>query len=294
MPLDIQPGQKIEVDLGGEGATLKGKVVLAPGGPTIDLHKSINYLVRRGSGINAPEAIRSLGFRDDGWNPAWRTTREGMAFLSTLDHTMVTLEEHGQFAVSGLKAGEYDLAIHLYEPPSQGCLTNPVGTRVVKVSIPDSADPIDLGEIKVETKLGPRLGEPAPEIDFVDASGKKGQLGGLRGKYVLIDFWATWCGQCVSNLPALKTVSEQLANRKDVVILGINLDEDREKAREFIARQDLRWQHGFFTPEASETIQSNYAISSLPTYLLIDPEGKIVHRAVHLEEAVKALKEALK
>ena len=300
LPFDIQAGQHIKVDFGGQGTSVKGRVVVAGDSPPIDLHKSLNYLVRKGSGIEAPKAIQAFGFNDrDGWNPAWSRTQEGLAFLNTLDYTLVVLDRDGRFEISGVPVGEYDFAIHLYEPPTEGCLVNPIGSRIVRFSVAgDTAKnpTLDLGEIKVETAPGPRPGDPAPEIDYVDASGKNAKLSSLRGKYVLLDFWATWCAACVENLDALRELQQDPKLSKDLVILGLNFDEDRRKAQSFVQKHDLPWTHGFLGSESAiaAQVQTRYALSSFPTYVLIDPEGKMIGKEPSFETARKLLEQKRK
>ncbi len=115
VPLDLQPGQRIAVDLGGEGISVTGRVVLS-GDPAlkIDLHESRNYLIRREPGIEPPAELRSLGFDvRRGWNSTWTSTSEGLDYLQTLHYHFVTLDPNGRFQISGVPAGDYDFAITL-------------------------------------------------------------------------------------------------------------------------------------------------------------------------------------
>src|SRR5262249_12727513 len=78
IPLDLQPGQRVEVDLGGQGTTVTGRVVLSgDAAATIDLHKSLTWLVRRAPGIEPPPEVRALGFdARRGWSNVWTSTPE--------------------------------------------------------------------------------------------------------------------------------------------------------------------------------------------------------------------------
>ncbi len=171
VPLDLQPGQRVEVDLGGAGVSVAGRVIPAGDASVkIDIHKSLNYLIRREPGIEPPAELRSLGFdARRGWNSAWTGSREGLDYLETLHNHFVTLDADGRFRISGVPAGDYDFAIALYQPPEGGCLVSPVGTKVVRVRVTEEAArrrTLDLGDITVPVKgrPAPRRGGPRPRL----------------------------------------------------------------------------------------------------------------------------------
>jgi RNA polymerase sigma factor (sigma-70 family) len=118
VPLDLQPGQKAELGLGG-GSSIKGKVKLTGKVPAdLDCTYSLNYLVPRAPGIAPPPDIARLGFdARNGWQDSWSQTPEGLAYLSTLRHWFVKLAPDGAFRISGVPAGEYDLAVAVYAKP---------------------------------------------------------------------------------------------------------------------------------------------------------------------------------
>jgi hypothetical protein len=159
VPLDLRPGERVEVDLGGQGASVQGRVVLTgEGAPTMDrLPMSLNRLLRKSSGIDPPAELKPLGFdARGGWKDAWNSTPEGLAYIETLDHYYVKLDRDGRFLISGVPAGDYDLAIKLYGPLKDGKL-NPIGSRVVGVRVTENAareGALDLGDIEVKATPG--------------------------------------------------------------------------------------------------------------------------------------------
>jgi beta-lactamase regulating signal transducer with metallopeptidase domain/protocatechuate 3,4-dioxygenase beta subunit/thiol-disulfide isomerase/thioredoxin len=296
VPLDLQPGDKVRVDLGGEGTLVTGRVVLSGDAASkIDLHKSLNWLLRRAPGIEPPE-VRSSGLSArNGWNNAWTSTREGRALIETLHTYFVVLDRDGRFQISGVPAGDYDLALRLYEPPGDGCLVSPVGSRIVRFRVSEDAARgarLDLGDIPVTVAIGPRVGDPAPDFTARTFSGETVTLGRLQGQYVLLDFWATWCGPCIANLPELARFHDTFAADRRVTILGLSLDDDPAEARRFLESRKLTWTQGYLGGQAGdgEDILSRYAISSIPTYILIGPDGKLIHRGDDLEEIARILR----
>ena len=298
VPLDLQPGERAEVDLGGRGTTVKGRVVLTgQAAMAIDLHKSLNWLLRKSPGIEPPAELRGLGFdARSGWNNAWTSTQEGNAFIQTLDQYFVTLGQDGSFEIGGVPAGDYDFAIRLYEPPAGNCLVSPVGSRIVPFRVTEEAArgaSLELGEIEVKATPGPRIGEVVPDITADTLSGGPVNLADLRGRYVLLDFWATWCGACVSDLPALRRLHDTYGTDKRLAVLGINIDEDRIKAQGSAKDRNLPGMQGFLGGQLIDQVLTRYAISSVPTYLLIDPDGKLVQRSASFPEIEEVIRRTL-
>jgi protocatechuate 3,4-dioxygenase beta subunit/thiol-disulfide isomerase/thioredoxin len=291
IPLDPAPGQDIAVVLGGEGANVSGRVRLSQFTQTnIDYHFSLNYLLAKRPGIKPPPAIASQGFDwRKGWTDAWKSSAEGEAYLATLHHYFVKLAPNGSFRVGGLLPGEYELALKVYQPPDEGCLVYPLGTAVVRFRIEPGNDRVDLGEVFLEAMQAPKLGEQAPIIQFKELDGTLVNTGAFRGQYVLLDFWATWCGPCVRSLVEVDQLRTQYQKQTDLVVVGLNLDSDQEKAREFVRRRKLAWRHGFLGDWAQTDIPKRFAVSALPAYALIGPEGKLLAQSHKLEEMVPIL-----
>jgi beta-lactamase regulating signal transducer with metallopeptidase domain/thiol-disulfide isomerase/thioredoxin/protocatechuate 3,4-dioxygenase beta subunit len=300
VPLDLKPGDHIFLELGGKGTTVRGRVVLSgEAASKIDLHKSLNWLLHRTPGIEPPAEVRALGLAaKNGWNHAWTASQEGLALIESLHTYFVVLDKDGRFAVQGVPAGNYDLALRLYEPPGGGCLVSPVGARIVRFQVSEVAargPSLDLGDIPIKVSLGPRPGAVVPDFAFAELSGISRTLSALHGRYVLLDFWATWCAPCVASLPALARAHDSLGDKNRLSVLGVNLDDDPEQARAFVRHHKLTWPQAFLgRSDDKDDILSRYAISSVPTYLLISPDGKLVERSEDLQVITEAISRVLK
>jgi beta-lactamase regulating signal transducer with metallopeptidase domain/thiol-disulfide isomerase/thioredoxin/uncharacterized GH25 family protein len=294
VPLDLQPGQRVEIDLPGQGTSVKGKVVVTgEGASKIDLHKSLNWLVRKSPGIEPTPEFRSLGFDvRNGWNDVWTDTAEGRAYLQSLDNYFVTLDQNGRFDIDGVPPGDYDLTIRLFEPPKDGCLVNAIGRRVISLTV--NEDAINLGNIEVMVRPGPHPGEMAPDFTITSLTGEHVKLSDLRGHYVLLNFWASWCGSCVSAIPAVRSLHERYGADKRLVVLGMNIDEDPARARQFVKDAKLPWMHGSLGSGPENMVLSQYAISSIPSYILIGPDGKLIRSGMTIEEISEVVRRELR
>ncbi len=118
---------------------------------------------------------------------------------------------------------------------------------------------------------GQQAGKPAADFSLPDAAQKTVRLGELRGKVVLLDFWASWCEPCLRELPELEKLHRQLEKR-GVVVIGVNIDRERRNASELITRFKLTFPN-LFDP-AGKTVEL-YDPPKMPTSYVIDAQGNV-------------------
>lgn len=134
------------------------------------------------------------------------------------------------------------------------------------------------------------VGEIAPDIDLPQTDGKHLKLSSLRGKYVLIDFWASWCGPCRAEFPNVKRVYSKYKSR-GFEIYGVSLDRDADAWISSISTLGLEWKHVSDLKYWSSAPAKVYKVSGIPFTVLIDKEGRIIAKNLRGEELERKLEE---
>jgi peroxiredoxin len=119
-----------------------------------------------------------------------------------------------------------------------------------------------------------KIGDPTPAFNLQTLDGKTINIASYKGKVVLLDFWATWCGPCRRALPELKTLVQKNTG-KPLVVISVSADEDAKAAQEFVRANGMTW------PQAQDSkgnvIYGVFGIESLPSYVLIDAQGRVAY-----------------
>lgn len=139
-----------------------------------------------------------------------------------------------------------------------------------------------------------RIGAVAPLFTSPDTSGLAISLKDLRGKYVLLDFWASWCVPCREENPNVVKAYEQFRD-KDFTVLGVSLDQPNKREAWIKAIKDdgLVWQHVSDLKYWKNEVAQQYSIRSIPQNFLIDPEGKIIAANLRGEALLQKLQALL-
>jgi thiol-disulfide isomerase/thioredoxin len=129
---------------------------------------------------------------------------------------------------------------------------------------------------KYEHLEGMLEGNPAPDFTLRDVNGKMVSLKDLRGKYVYIDFWATWCGPCIKEIPSLKIIEKEY-HRKNIHFVSISYDKasDHSKWKTYVIDNQLTGIQLIADESMHALYNKTFNIDLIPRFILLDPEGKI-------------------
>jgi thiol-disulfide isomerase/thioredoxin len=132
-------------------------------------------------------------------------------------------------------------------------------------------------------------GLEAPTFTLNDINGKPLSLESLRGKYVILDFWGSWCGWCIKGFPRMKEYYAKYEGKFE--ILGIDCNDTEEAWKAAVEKHQVPWLHVYCPKDA--TVENDYGISSYPTKVIIGPDGKIVKSIVGEDPAFYTLLDEL-
>jgi thiol-disulfide isomerase/thioredoxin len=133
-------------------------------------------------------------------------------------------------------------------------------------------------------------GKKAPDFTCDDLKGNKYSLNDFKGKYVFIDFWATWCGPCKQEIPHMKKLVKDYKFYDEIIFVSISLDGDQIKWKEFVKDNNMTWLQLWAKPDSKYF--EEYQVEYIPKFVIIDKERKILN-ANAPRPSDKELKEVL-
>jgi peroxiredoxin len=143
---------------------------------------------------------------------------------------------------------------------------------------------------KIQAALA--VGVKFPDFNEKDTAGKPLSIANYKGKVVLIDFWATWCGPCRAELPNVIATYKKYHNQ-GFEIIGVSLDQDQAKLTGFAKDMNMTWQQYFDSQGWGNKLAVKYGIESIPATYLLDGNGKIIGRDLRGDELTQAVAKAL-
>lgn len=136
-----------------------------------------------------------------------------------------------------------------------------------------------------------KVGAPAPALEFQDTKGKVKHLADFKGKVIVLDFWASWCGPCRQEVPNMKEYYAGF-DKKKVEFLSVSIDEKKAAWEKALKEEGMAWSQGW-TPDGGKVAMETYQFGGIPFIIVIDKDGKIYRKNVRGEKIRQAVQDCL-
>jgi peroxiredoxin len=137
------------------------------------------------------------------------------------------------------------------------------------------------------------IGKPAPDFTQNDIHGNPVTLSSFKGQYVLVDFWASWCGPCRAENPAVVKAYRRF-HSKGFTVLGVSLDDEKNSWEEAVKKDGLDWTQVSDLKGGYNSVALLYDVKMIPMNYLLDKEGKIIARGLRGRQLEKKLAEIVR
>jgi len=306
--LTLKAGETRETTLGGQGRPIVGRVVVKNYDKPIDWQDQAFWLESLAPApADCPnfdaisnqfhldlKAARNAEEREAAHNHyvaeqervarqlgAYYSSPAGRQYWFSKRSYVLRFAQDGSFRVNDVPGGKYQLSLDVRElDEKRGQRKSPLlALRTQEIDVPDSPGgrsntPLDLGLISLLAPLHP--GDEAPEFSVKTVDGQTVKLSDYKGKYVLLDFWATWSAPSIAEMPDLKETYAAFGNDPRFAMISLNLDTDLASARAFLNEHQTGWAQGFLGKWSESEVPNRYGIESIPFVLLLDPSGRVL------------------
>ncbi|MBS7254988.1 TlpA family protein disulfide reductase [Flavobacterium branchiicola] len=219
---------------------------------TMDAKEFDETIVYKGKGVNESNFMAQQALKDEKFqNEAF--TKEATEFAALLETKKKT-------DIENLEKGDFD----------------PEFKTALKSSF-ESFNQYASEEYERAAKANKMNGKASPEFDYENFKGGKTKLADLKGKYIYIDLWATWCAPCRAEIPYLQKMEEKY-HGKNIEFVSISIDKakDNEKWKKFVTDKKLGGVQLFADKDWESEFVVNYGVTGIPRFIIIDPQGNVL------------------
>ena len=323
-----KPGENHEIQLGGSGRRVTGQIEVKGYSGEIawsasqlslqsvppnnhlkalmaDVYKKLGKLEAAAKTKEEKTAVRTkandLYIEYERARGKYYSTPEGIQdFLNSRSYG-VKVSDDGSFVAEDILPGSYNFQITILEMPVSDISKNMQHPRVaalnrqINVPIQEGEDnaQYDAGTFTLSARQKGQKKTAAPDFTAKTIDGKSVSLADYRGKYLLLDFWAVWCGPCLDETPHLKAAYDAFGKHPNFAMLGLNLDANTDEPWKYTRTNNLEWTQGFLGDWSKTDLPANFGVSGIPAIFLIGPDGQILERNLRGPYIKAAIERAL-
>jgi uncharacterized GH25 family protein/thiol-disulfide isomerase/thioredoxin len=300
--ITVKPGETTHVDYGGTGRPVIGQVE-----GNADWKNDVHLLV-----LNPKAETNNLArpsaedyFDPEEFQKAWAEYNQKSQPANRPNAYYLKFTEDGSFRAEDVPAGTYELRVKITEPLKPGeNRYGPVGddkeiasvTREVVIpEIPDgrSDEPLDLGTFELNWKR-PQISQQAISLSAQTLEGKTFSLDALRGKFVILNFWATWSENSREQMGEVSALQTKFKDDGRLAFVGVNLGEAADKVRKRANANGYTTEQVMLTGEALAKVTEGLSVDSLPSAFLLNPKGQVIARDLKGDNIERSLQSSLK
>jgi len=268
--VQVAAGQTTTCQFGFNGRVIKGHLTASDSYPVENWKHQLWLTFSTES--SAPQVVRDVPMLGSDWQVLGGTD------AARAKHDFAALiEPNGDFQIEDVPPGAYQFRAELREggasPFPTGKLLGQLAREVVMPVTRggESTQPLDLGNLVVQMNLNLKQGDAAPDFTVKTVDGATLRLLDYRGKYVLLDFWATWCGPCVRALPHMRYIAKKF-DGQPFVMLSISQDRDEAEWMHFVGKNGMTWLQAR-DAGANGGISRKFGVTAVPSTFSIDADG---------------------
>lgn len=314
--IEIAPGEKIEVQIGGKGRSVAGKLVVPAGS-----EGWIDWKVGR-VGISTiwdiepprkkyPEGFAALSRKEQGeWTSQWYKSEEMTEYRAQVEevnkerrHYPVIMHEDGTFNADGVQAGHYEFMGYFSEPTNDefgdGKAVGKIEFEfdVFEMDGGFSDEVLDLGVIKAEVFIDVEIGSLAPNFEVIDVDGNTFRLSDYRGRFVLIEQWHRQAREdATPGIEEMGRLYERFGDDDRFVMLSVTDGQSMppELMKQYVEHYGMKWAVGLFEDgQSMGKALRGYGMEEFPGRFLVGPDGELLGRNLKGQELIDAIEEAL-